>query len=91
MEFCTEHGRIFAKDTDGKMLCEIVFPDSDGVAEIQHTYVSETLRGQGVANRLMEMAVQQIQERNLAAHPTCSYAVQWFYRHPEKSELLSEK
>lgn len=50
MEFQKEPGRIFALGEDGKLLAEITFPTGeDGVADINHTFVDESLRGQGVA------------------------------------------
>ena len=57
MEFQKEPGRIFALGEDGKLLAEITFPTGeDGVADIDHTFVDESLRGQGVASQLVRAA-----------------------------------
>lgn len=88
MKFEREPGRIFAVDARGELLCEVTFPSSDGTATINRTYVSEVLRGQGVAGQLMEAAVRQIEEQGMQAEPVCSYAVKWFENHPEKRTLL---
>ena len=86
MEFRHETGRIFAEDETGELLCEITFPDDGAVAVIDHTYVSDRLRGQGVAAQLVSAAVAQIKERGLKIYPTCSYAVKWLQAHPETME-----
>ena len=83
MEFQHEPGRIFALDESGELLCEITFPDAGGVANIDHTFVSDKLRGQGMAGKLMAAAMEQIKERGLKAYPTCSYAVKWAEKNPE--------
>lgn len=90
MKFEQEPGRIFAVDEQGDLLCEIIFPVEEETASINRTYVSEVLRGQGVANQLMEAVVRQIEEDGLKARPVCSYAVKWFENHPEKRALLKD-
>jgi len=90
MKFEQEPGRIFAVDEQGDLLCEIIFPVEEETASINRTYVSEVLRGQGVANQLMEAAVRQIEEDGLKVRPVCSYAVKWFENHPEKRGLLGD-
>ena len=88
MEFTHTPGRIYACAPDGTLLAEITFPDAGGVAQIDHTFVAPALRGQSVAGQLMAAAVGQIRTRGLKAHPTCPYAVAWFSRHPEQTDLL---
>ena len=39
-------GRIYA-EKDGTLVAEITFPEQDGVAVIDHTFVDDSLRGQG--------------------------------------------
>ncbi|MBE6469287.1 MAG: N-acetyltransferase [Coriobacteriaceae bacterium] len=74
----------------GQVVAEVTFPTAkDGVAEINHTFVDESLRGQGVAGQLLEHAVAVIERAGKKARPTCSYAVHWFSRHPECADLLA--
>lgn len=88
MEFQHEKGRVFALDPSGKLVAEITFPVSNGVANIDHTFVDGSLRGQGVAGQLVRAAAEQIRADGLKAQLTCSYAVRWFSEHPEQSDLL---
>lgn len=88
MELRHERDRIFALNPEGKIIAEITFPISDGIATIDHTFVDASLRGQGVAGMLVSSAVEQIRTAGLKAQPTCSYAVKWFSEHPEYADLL---
>lgn len=83
MNFITESNRIYANDESGKVIAEITFPAKDGVATIDHTFVDESLRGQGVAEKLMEAAVAKISTDGKKIAATCSYAVAWLGKHPE--------
>ena len=60
MDFQHEKGRIFALDADGKLLAEVTFPAENGVATITHTFVDDSLRGQGVASQILAEAAEQI-------------------------------
>ena len=88
MEFKYEQDRIFAEGENGKVIAEVTFPTADGVATINHTFVDGSLRGQGIAGKLLKAAAEYIRETGRKAHPTCSYAVKWFEDHPENSDIL---
>lgn len=88
MEFCKEPGRIFAADETGKLLAEVTFPEREGVAVINHTFVDGSLRGQGVAGQLLRVVADTLRQEGRKAKPTCSYAVHWFETHPEEQDLL---
>ena len=88
MEFRQEPGRIFATGEDGRLLAEVTFPEREGAAEIDHTFVAPSLRGQGVAGQLLQAAADTLRAQGRKARPTCSYAVRWFETHPEYADLL---
>lgn len=76
--------------TDGAVLAEVTFPEVErGVVEINHTFVDESLRGQGVAGELLARAASVIAASGMLARPTCSYAVTWFERHPDRAAILA--
>jgi uncharacterized protein len=90
MNFIYETNRIFAKDDTGKIIAEVTFPDrSKDVVEITHTFVDDSLRGKGVASKLLEAAAAKLRNEHKKAYPTCSYAVKWFENHPEEMDLYS--
>ena len=73
---------IKSKDENGKILAEITFPELEpGIYTIDHTYVSDELRSQGIAGKLVEMAVDQIREQGGQVRATCSYASVWLDQH----------
>lgn len=92
MEFRTYKNRIVLVDDQELALAEIDFPameEEPGTVEITHTYVDESLRGKGLAGKLMTRLIHYLEQHELKAYPSCSYAVAWFSRHPEAAPLLS--
>lgn len=76
MDYIIEDERIYAEDESGKVICEIDFPrTADGVSTITHTWTDESLRGQGIAKELYNMAVEKIRGRGERVEATCSYAL----------------
>ena len=67
-----EAGLLNADKSDSQDICFV--PDGD--------YVS-FLRGQGVADRLVRAALEQIQANGGTAAATCSYAAAWLDKHPQ--------
>ena len=83
MNFITEKDRIYATDPSGNVIAEVTFPTKDGVSTIDHTYVDPSLRGEGVAGKLVKLAADKILAEGNKIAATCSYAVAWFKRQPE--------
>ena len=83
MEFITDNERIYAADGDGKLVAEVTFPTKGCVATIDHTFVDDSLRGQGVAAELVRLAADKILADGKMIAATCPYAVAWLLRHPE--------
>ena len=81
-EFKITENRIYAENDEGKVLAEIEFSkEQDNVYNIFHTFVDDSLRGQGVASILVEMAVHEIESRGYKVTATCSYAEKWLNTH----------
>lgn len=78
MNFITETNRIFSTDENGKVIAEITFPEvSEGVFEIDHTFVDDSLRGQGIAGQIVSLAADEIEKRGGKITASCSYAKHW--------------
>ena len=74
--------RISQKDENGRVIAEITFPEtSPGIFVIDHTFVDESLRSQGVASKLVQAAVDEIKKRGGQVQVTCSYAKKWLKEH----------
>ena len=84
MNFAIEPNRIFQKDEAGQVIAEITFPEtSPGLFVIDHTFVDESLRGQGIASKLVQAAVDEIKKRGGQVQATCSYAAKWLSEHAD--------
>ena len=85
MELTREATRVYALSQEGRLVAEITFPmTAPGVYTIDHTFVDPSLRGQGAADALVRAALEQIQENGGQAQATCSYAVRWLEKHPQR-------
>ena len=90
MEFKYEQHRIYLEDENGQMIAEIDFPMvEEGVVNFNHTYVSDVLRGQGVAGKLMTAAIEVVVKNGWKMRTSCSYAAGWMAKHPERADLLA--
>ena len=86
--FCYEADRIWVEGENGEVLGEVIFPKIDGVRVVKHTFVDESVRGKGIASRLMIELVKTLRENNEAARLECTYAIQWFKNHPDFKDVL---
>jgi len=91
LDFIYEENRIWLKDINGNLVAEVTFPNvSADVVTINHTFVDDSLRGQGIAGKLLEAVVDTLKTENKKAYSTCSYASTWFKKHPEYDYLHLE-
>ena len=82
MDFKLKKNRIYLENEDGKLLAEIEFEELENNRfNIYHTFVDSSLRGQGIASKLVEKAVQEIKNRGGKVEATCSYAKAWLEKH----------
>ena len=90
MDFLKEENRIYSIDENGKLLAEITFPEeSKGVFNINHTFVDESLRGQHIAGKLVEMAIEEIKNKGGKVEATCSYAKHYLEKVNKKQIILA--
>ena len=78
MQFIKEENRIYVKNTDNETVAEVTFYEiENGVYNIDHTFVDDSLRGQGIGSKLVEEAVNTIKERGAKIQATCPFASKW--------------
>lgn len=89
MEYIYETNRIYCEDGEKKLIAEVTFPEvSKGIVCINHTFVDNSLRGQGIASELLTLATQLIRENGWKTRATCSYAQKWFEKHDDYSDVF---
>ena len=66
MELQFEPTRVYGLDGGGRLVAEITFPCTQpGIYTIDHTFVAPSLRGQGMADKLVRAALEQIRAGGL--------------------------
>jgi uncharacterized protein len=74
-------GEFFAVDENGERIAEITYVWRDEQQVIaNHTWVDDSLRGQGVARQLLDVLVEFAREKHIKILPTCSYVEVMFRR-----------
>lgn len=90
MQYVHEQNQIRLYNLEGHIIAEVKYPLIDAhTVEINRTFVDPSLRGQGVANDLLNHAYNAIKSQGLKAVPTCSYALAWFKRNQDKRDILA--
>ena len=88
--FIKEETRIYALDSSGELVAEITFPMiKPGVYCMDHTFVDPSPRGQGIAEQLVQAALEQIQKNGGSPTATCTYAAAWLKKHPQQTETAA--
>ena len=81
-------GEFYIGD-NGQHLAEMAYIwAGEKVFIIEHTDVDDTLRGQGVGNKLVERAVAMAREKNLKIIPLCPFAKSVFNKDSSIHDVL---
>lgn len=90
MNFTYTPNCIALYDTDNNLLAEVVFPDIDeDTVNINRTFVDDSLRGQGIAGKLMKAVAAELRAKDKKAVPSCPYARKWFSQHAGYEDILA--
>lgn len=81
-----ENKFAFLNEQAGEKLAEITWQQNGSVMVMDHTYVSDKLRGQGVAKQLLDQAALYARENGYKMKAVCSYVVAAF----EKSDAYND-
>lgn len=89
MEIKQGNNVFYIGESENNRIAEITYVYINPQAiNVNHTFVDPSLRGEGVARKLMDKVVEYAKENNLKIKPTCSYAVKVFPRYPEYEDLI---
>ena len=80
---------MFYVENDGKILAEMTYsmPSPEKMI-IEHTEVSDELKGQNVGYQLVHTAVEYARTHNLKIVPLCPFANAVFKKKPEYADVL---
>ena len=83
----TTHHRFLARlpEGEGELSYRQIAPHT---LELVHTEVDPKLRGRGVAEALVEAAIEHARTHGLHVVPTCPYVQRWLTKHLEHQDLI---
>ncbi|MDV6378493.1 GNAT family N-acetyltransferase [Sporosarcina sp. GW1-11] len=70
----------YQHQSNSAVIAEIEWTEDRGVMTMTHTYVDDSLRGQGAAKKLLDQAATYAREKGLKMKAVCSYVVNAFDR-----------
>jgi len=81
---------MFFVESDGNILAEMVYSmSSPEKMIIEHTEVSDELRGKNVGYQLVHTAVEYARTHGIKITPLCPFANAVFKKKPEYADVLS--
>ena len=89
MDFKENSEKIWLENEEGKVVAYVEFPEINGVANVMHTVVDKSLRGQGIAGKLMTALVEKMEKEDRKLELTCSYAIDWFEKNKGHENVLA--
>ncbi|MDR2981462.1 MAG: N-acetyltransferase [Puniceicoccales bacterium] len=72
--------RFLVKNPAGDAVLEYDFPRK-GTVDFTHTFVPVALRGQGIAEQLVETGLNWAKDNQLQVEASCSYVAHFLKRH----------
>jgi len=85
-----QQGEFYKLDDHGKRIAEIsyVWRDKYTIAA-NHTWVDDSLRGQGIARQLLDTLVEFARKYHLKIVPICSYVEVMFRRDKSFADVIA--
>ena len=83
------HKGAFVIERDGKRLAEMTYTSAGSKIIIDHTDISDALRGTGAGRRLVEAAVEWARAEKRTILPLCPFAKSVFDKTPAYADVLA--
>ena len=78
MDFTFEKDKISIKDENNKEVAKVVYEErKEKEITVTHTFVDESLQGQGIAKKLMDELCRFATEKDMNIVSECSYATKY--------------
>lgn len=92
MEFAYEPGRFYHNDSAGRLVAEVTFQTlkNGQILAVDHTFVREDHRGQGIARQLIEMMITYAQKKKAKILPICPYAKKFFAEQSQYAAIVAQ-
>jgi predicted GNAT family acetyltransferase len=89
-----QHGNrgVFYIESDGARVAELTYQKTgESRIVIDHTEVQVSLRGRGIARRLLDAAVAWARQGNTRIDATCPYVITQFARDPSIGDVRASR
>ena len=73
MIFKKDKNKIYI-EKNSRIIAEIEYKDIDNAYNIYHTYVDDSLRGQGIGKKLVDQVIKEAKKNNKKIVSSCTYA-----------------
>ncbi len=81
-------GKFYVEE-NGEQLAELAYDmDDSGTMIIEHTQVSDKLKGKGVGKELVHAAVKYAREQHVKINPQCPFASKVIHETKEYQDVL---
>ena len=89
LKIIEKENEVYILNDEGDEIAYITFPKvKDNVVVINHTFVDDSLRGLGIAGKMMDRVYSIIKQSGRKALLTCSYAIKYFEKNEDKQDIL---
>lgn len=89
MEIKKGTSKFYIGESEQDMVARITWRDGgENIIIVDHTIVDPSLRGQGVAGKLLDKVITMAREENIKIIPECSYVVAKMTRTNEYEDVL---
>ncbi|MBE2894031.1 GNAT family N-acetyltransferase [Spirabiliibacterium falconis] len=74
LQIHSTHGGAFFIEQDGERIAELTYRKiNNDIIDANHTFVSPSLRGQGVADKLYQALLHFVEQKGYRLEASCSY------------------
>ncbi len=88
MEIKQGENRFYIENENNEAVGEITFEKEDeNTIVAKSTFVDPSLRGQGIAKKLLDRLADYARKNNLKIRPSCSYVVKAFEQSDEYNDI----
>lgn len=87
MEFIKEANAFRHYNADGTMDAEITYEKEGNTLIANHTFVDPSLRGQGIAKKIVDKLADFARQNGQKIHPTCPYVVKLFEKYTDYDDV----
>lgn len=91
MEIVKGTNKFYIGEDENNPIAEITYKEKDKhTINVDHTYVSDELRGQGIAGKLVEVITDFARKENVKIIPTCPYVASKMEKTAEYHDLIAQ-